>query len=152
MNYWLMKSEPSTFSIDDLRARPRGTEPWEGVRNYQVRNMLRDNFQVGDLAFFYHSSCTPPGIVGTMEIVKQGYPDISALDPESPYYDPRSSKENPIWFRVDVKFKEKFNTMITLDILKQIPELAELPIVRKGNRLSIVPLTKKMWQRIVALA
>lgn len=151
MQHWLFKSEPDAFSIDDLKNRKNQTEHWDGVRNYQARNFLRDQIKVGDLAFFYHSSCNPPGIVGVMTIVKAGYPDYSALNPESKYYDPQSSKENPRWFMVDVQFEKKFQTMITLDELKSQPDLEKMRILRKGNRLSITPVTKDEWKIILSL-
>lgn len=151
MNFWLMKSEPDAFSIDDLIQRPRQTEHWDGVRNYQARNMLRDQMQVGDLAFFYHSNCTPPGIAGIVEIVCEGYPDITAFHPESKYYDPKSTRDNPRWFMVDVKFKEKFERLLSLDELKQHPELAEMQLLKKGNRLSILPVSPAEWHFILTL-
>lgn len=151
MNYWLMKSEPDVFGIEHLRNRADQTEPWDGVRNYQARNMLRDQMQVGDLAFFYHSNCRPPGIVGIMEIVRAGYPDPTQFDPNSDYYDPKSDPDNPRWYLVDVKFQRQFKRMITLDELKAQPELAELAVVRKGNRLSINPVGKAEWDFIVAM-
>lgn len=149
MNYWLMKSEPDVFSIDDLAQKK--LEPWEGVRNYQARNMLRDIMQVGDLAFFYHSSCAKPGIVGIMEIITPAYPDSSAWDPQSPYFDAKSTLIKPRWFSVDVTFKQKFSTLISLAELKAQALLSELPLVKKGNRLSIMQLTKKQWDIILAL-
>lgn len=148
MNYWLMKSEPTTFSIDHLMACPKQRDHWEGIRNYQVRNMLRDDFQQGDEAFFYHSSCKIPGIVGTMTVVSDPYPDDTAFDPESPYYDPKSDPENPRWYRVDMQLKEKFNTIITLEQLRTLPALGDMPLLRKGNRLSITPITLKQWKII----
>lgn len=151
MNYWLMKSEPDVFGIEHLRQRPGQIEPWDGVRNYQARNMLRDQMQVGDLAFFYHSNCKPPGIVGIMEIVRAGYPDPTQFDPDSDYYDPKSDPANPRWFLVDVQFRRQFQRVITLDELKSHPELADLAVVRKGNRLSINPVSKEQWDFIVAL-
>lgn len=150
MNYWLMKSEPDVFSIDDLAQKK--LEPWEGVRNYQARNMLRDKMQVGDLAFFYHSSCAEPGIVGIMEIISTAYPDNSALDPQSPYFDAKSTLINPRWFCVDVTFKQKFSTLISLAKLKAQAPLSDLPLVKKGNRLSIMQLTKKQWDIILSLS
>src|SRR5690606_38003106 len=114
MNYWLMKSEPDVFSIDDLKKRPKQTEPWDGVRNYQARNMLRDEMKKGDLAFFYHSSCETPGIVGIMEIAKEGYPDPTAFKPNHRYYDPKSNPDKPTWYLVDVKFKRKLKRTIPL--------------------------------------
>lgn len=151
MNYWLMKSEPETFSIDDLKNRPNQTAWWDNIRNYQARNMLRDDMKKGDLAFFYHSSCKPPGIVGIMEIVKEAYVDHMAFDPNSPYYDPTSKPEKPRWYLVDVKFKKKFSRMITLEELKGIKALAKMPVVRKGNRLSVTPVTREEWDLIINL-
>lgn len=149
MNYWLMKSEPSTFSIDDLKNKSKKTEHWDGVRNYQARNMIRDEMQVGDFAFFYHSNCQPPGIVGTMKIVKAAYPDFTQFDPQSPYFDEKSNAKNPRWFMVDVQFQQKFNHMITLEQIKAEPALSNLALVRKGNRLSIMPITKQEWDVIM---
>jgi predicted RNA-binding protein with PUA-like domain len=151
MHYWLFKSEPETFSIDTLAYRPKKTEHWDGVRNYQARNMLRDQIKVGDQAFFYHSNCTPPGIVGIVEIVKAGYPDTTAFDPESKYFDPTSSKENPRWFMVDVKLIKKFPRMITLEELKEHSVLRNMQVARKGNRLSITPVAEKEWTTILAM-
>ena len=145
MHYWLFKSEPSCFSIDDLSALPKKTQHWDGVRNYQVRNMLRDEIKKGDLVFFYHSSCTPPGIAGIVEVVKEGYPDYTALDPFSDHYDPKASKENPRWYMVDVKLVKKFSTLITLEEIKKNPKLKTMLINRKGNRLSITPVTAGEW-------
>lgn len=147
VNYWLIKSEPNTFSIDDLQKKPKKTEHWDGVRNYQARNFMRD-MQKGDLAFFYHSSCKEPGIVGIVEIAKKAYPDFTSWDKKSPYYDPKSSEDNPRWFMVDVKFKEKFIELLPLGILKTIKGLEDLPLVKKGTRLSIMPVTTKQWQII----
>ncbi len=151
MNYWLMKSEPSTFSIDDLAGKPNQTYHWEGVRNYQARNMLRDAMQVGDLAFFYHSNCKEPAVVGIMEIVTAGYPDYYAFDPDSRYFDPKSNPQQPRWFMVDVKFVQKLSRPISLKILKQQPKLADLALVRAGNRLSLMPVSPVQWQTILAL-
>ncbi len=147
-----MKSEPDVFSIDDLFDTPNQTEAWDGVRNYQARNMMRDEMQLGDLVFFYHSSCKPPGIVGIAEICKTAYPDHTAWDPGSPYYDPKSSPENPRWFMVDVKFYKKYPRMITLEELKQQPELNEMPLLKRGSRLSIMPVTQYQWEIINKLA
>lgn len=149
--FWLMKSEPSTFSIDHLAARPHQTEPWEGVRNYQARNFMRDEMQVGDEAFFYHSNCDTPGIVGIVTIVKSAYPDHFALKKNSPYYDPKSTTENPRWCMVDVKLKQKFDTVISLHALKENIALAKMPLVQKGNRLSILPVTANEWRTILKM-
>ena len=151
MRYWLMKSEPDVFGIDHLAERPRQTEPWDGVRNYQARNMMRDQMQVGDLAFFYHSNTKPPGIVGIVEISRAGYPDHTAFDPNDPHYDPKSDPDNPRWFMVDVTLQRRLARKITLDELKTRPELAEMRLVQKGNRLSVMPVEPDEWQAILAL-
>ena len=151
MNYWLMKSEPDAFSIDDLKNRPKQTEPWEGVRNYQARNMLRDNMKKGDLAFFYYSSCEIPGIVGIMEITKEGYPDPTAFIPKHRYYDPKSKPDNPIWYLVNVKFKRKLKRIITLTELRNKKPLQNMKLLQHGNRLSITPIKKKEWDFILRL-
>lgn len=152
MKYWLMKSEPETFGIEHLKKRPKKTEPWDGVRNYQARNMMRDDMQVGDKAFFYHSNCAEPGIVGVVNIVKAGYPDTTAFDPESKYYDPKATLENPRWYRVDVKFEKQFAQTISLSALKQYPQLDGMAVLARGSRLSITPVTKTQWDFILALA
>ena len=151
MHYWLLKSEPDVFSIDDLRARPGGTEPWEGVRNYEARNLLRDELKKGDLAFFYHSSCKTPAIVGIMEIVREGYPDPSAFIPKHKYYDPRSKPENPAWYLVDVNFRRKLKRVIALTELRDQRPLQNMKLLQKGNRLSVMPVTKKEWEYILGL-
>jgi len=151
MNYWLMKSEPDVFGIDDLRKRPKQTEPWDGVRNYQARNMLRDQMKKGELAFFYHSNCAEPGIVGIMEIVRACYPDSSAFDPDDHHYDPKSSPDAPRWFRVDVRFKRKLRRTITLAELKEQPKLAGMGLLARGNRLSVMPVTAGQWDFILDL-
>lgn len=147
--YWLFKSEPETFSIDDLINLPKKTEHWDGIRNYQARNFLRDQVKKGDQVFFYHSNCKEPGIVGVVEVVKEAYPDHTALDAKSKYYDAKASSENPRWFMVDVKFKEKFEVPILLSEIKDNPRLKDLALVKKGNRLSILPVTKQQWQAIL---
>jgi predicted RNA-binding protein with PUA-like domain len=151
MHYWLFKSEPSCFSIDDLRARPKQTTAWDGVRNYQARNMLRDDIKVGDLVFFYHSNCTPPGIAGVAEVVKKGYPDHTAWDLDSDHFDPGSTVLHPRWYMVDVKFVKKFPHLISLDEIKKHPKLKNMMINRKGNRLSITPVTAEEWKVINGL-
>jgi len=152
MNYWLFKSEPSCFSIDDLSAKPKRTTHWDGVRNYQVRNMLRDEIKTGDLGFFYHSSCTPPGIAGVVEVVKNGYPDFTAWDLDSDHFDPKSTPDHPLWYMVDVKLVNKFPRLIPLDEIKKHPKLKNMIINRKGNRLSITPVTADEWKVINALS
>jgi len=149
VQYWLMKSEPDAFSIDDL-ARVE-IEPWDGVRNYQARNMLRDQMQIGDQVFFYHSNCEIPGIVGIAEIATSGYPDDTAHNPDAKYYDPKSTAENPRWYRVDVKFVRKLKRTISLNELKANPTLTEMPLVRKGNRLSVMPVESQHWHDILTL-
>ena len=144
-HYWLMKSEPSCLSLDDLRKRPHQTAPWDGVRNYQARNFMRDTMRVGDQAFFYHSNCNPPGIVGIVEIISDSYPDYTAFDPNSEHPDAKSTPENPRWFMVDVRFKEKFSHILSLGSLRQYPELEKMPLLRKGNRLSITPVSADEW-------
>ena len=151
MNYWLMKSEPSEFSIDDLKNNPDKTEPWDGVRNYQARNMMRDDMKKGDLVFFYHSNCDVPGIVGTMTVHKEGYPDPTAWDPEDKHYDPKTDPDNPRWIHVDVKYKRKFKRTISLTELREHKQLKDMKILQRGNRLSITPVTKKEWDYILGL-
>jgi predicted RNA-binding protein with PUA-like domain len=149
MNYWLMKSEPSVFGIDDLKRRK--TEPWDGVRNYQARNMLRDEMKPGDLAFFYHSSCAVPGIAGVMEIVSAGYPDPTAFMPDSPHFDSNSDPARPRWYLVDVRYKRKLKRVITLEELCLQPPLAQMKLLQKGNRLSIMPLARQEWDYILKM-
>jgi len=150
MNYWLMKSEPQVFSIDDLKLRR--VEPWEGIRNYQVRNMLRDEMHKGDLALFYHSSCPEPGIAGIMEIATAARPDPTAFDPGSNYFDARSDPDQPRWFLVDVKFRRKLKRIITLAELRSHRELRAMKLLQKGNRLSVTPLSREEWDFILGLA
>lgn len=149
MNYWLMKSEPDMFSIDDLKHVV--TEAWNGVRNYQARNMIRDQMRVGDRAFFYHSSCPIPAIVGIMDIVRNAYPDPTAFDESSPYYDPKSTTANPRWYMVDVRFVRELRRPITLQELKSHSNLMDLPLLRRGNRLSVMPVTGQQWKFILSL-
>lgn len=151
MNYWLMKSEPDEFSIDDLKACPNQTEAWFGIRNYQARNFMRDAMQIGDKVFFYHSSCKVPGIVGIAEVVTQAYPDSSAFDPDSKYFDPKSDPAKPRWLRVDIRFVEKFNDIIPLSLIKSLPQLSDMYLVSKGARLSIQPVTAEQWQAVLML-
>lgn len=151
MNYWLFKSEPDVFGIDHLTKMPKRTEHWDGVRNYQARNMMRDGMRRGDLAFFYHSNCAEPGIVGIVEIVRGGYPDFTAFDPDSKYFDPKSDPDNPRWYMVDVRFKRRLERTVTLAELKEHPELEGMPLVRKGNRLSVMPVAPEHWEFILGL-
>lgn len=151
MNYWLMKSEPDVFGIDHLKSRPRKTEHWDGVRNYQARNMMRDDMKKGDQVLFYHSNCAEPGVVGIAKVVREAYPDHTAFDPEDPHYDPKSDPDDPRWFMVDVQFVRKLARTITLSELKESSELADMPLVRRGNRLSVMPVTKPQWDFILGL-
>jgi predicted RNA-binding protein with PUA-like domain len=146
-----MKSEPDTFGINDLCNKPNQTEHWDGVRNYQARNMMRDDMKLGDLVFFYHSNCDVPGIVGIMEIVKESYPDFTAFDPDDKHFDPKSDPENPRWMMVDVKYVRTLPRTITLKELKCRKELTDLALVRRGNRLSIMPVSKEQWEFILSL-
>ncbi len=149
MAYWLMKSEPDAYSIDDLK-RDR-VEPWDGIRNYQARNMMRDDMKVGDEVFFYHSNCKEPGIVGLMKVASKPYPDPTQFDPESKYYDPKSDPDDPRWCLVDVRYRRKLKRTITLAELKAHPGLDGMLLTRKGNRLSITPVDKKHWDLILGL-
>lgn len=152
MNYWLFKSEPDCFSIDDLRQAPNQTEHWDGVRNYQARNFMRDAMKIHDKGFFYHSNAQPPGIIGVVEIVSQGYPDHTAFDPNSEHPDFRSTPDKPLWYMVDVRFVRKFEHLLSLDSLRQYPELADMPLLRKGNRLSVMPVSSDEWTFIMNIA
>nr|WP_235727619.1 EVE domain-containing protein [Kangiella shandongensis] len=146
-----MKSEPDVFGIEHLKALPNQTDHWDGVRNYQARNMMRDEMKVGDQVFFYHSNCKPPAIVGIMEVTREGYPDHTAFDPDEKYYDPKSDPEKPRWYMVDVKHVRDLKREIPLDELKQYPELSDMRLVQKGNRLSIMPVDKKEWDFILSI-
>ncbi|WP_105902988.1 EVE domain-containing protein [Vibrio gangliei] len=147
MAYWLFKTEPDTFSIDTLRVQKVAC--WEGVRNYQARNMLRDEVKVGDQVLIYHSSCKEIGVAGIAKVVKEAYPDHFQFDPESPYFDIKSDPSNPRWMMVDIEFVRKFERIVTLAELKAIPELENMPLVKRGNRLSIMPVTEEEWQIIL---
>jgi len=153
MNYWLLKSEPAVFGIDDLAARPGQTDTWDGVRNYQARNLLRDRVRTGDQALFYHSRCPTPGIVGLIDIVRAGYPDPSACDPRSPYFDPRATLERPRWFAIDVRYRRHLRRVIALSELRRhaTGALADWPLLRRGNRLSVLPVTPQQWRFVLAL-
>jgi predicted RNA-binding protein with PUA-like domain len=151
MSYWLMKSEPSEFSIDDLAQRPGRREPWDGVRNYQARNMMRDQMRVGDLAFFYHSSCEVPGIVGIVKIATAAYPDETAFDPADKHFDPKSDREHPRWYLVEVGLVRKLKRTISLSELKTHRPLHGMALLRRGNRLSIMPVTRAQWEFILGL-
>ena len=152
MNYWLIKSEPDAFSIDDLKNAPGKKDHWDGIRNYQARNFIRDDMKKGDLAFFYHSNCKTPGIVGICEIVSEAYPDHTAFDPKEKYYDARSDPENPRWLMVDVKYRRKTRRLISLaEIKENAGRLEGFPLIRRGNRLSIMPVSGEHWDFILSL-
>jgi predicted RNA-binding protein with PUA-like domain len=152
MAYWLLKTEPETFGIEALAALPRRTTCWDGVRNYQARNSLRDDMQRGDEAFLYHSSCAVPGIVGLLRVVRAGYPDHTAFDRRHPHYDAASTPENPRWYMVDVQLVRRLARIITLDELRAHADarLAGLPLLRTGNRLSVMPISAAHWRFILA--
>ncbi len=151
MAHWLMKSEPDVFGIDHLAARPNQTEGWDGVRNYQARNFMRA-MKTGDLVFFYHSNTTMPGIVGIAEVVREAYPDHTAWDnPEGKYFDPASTPDKPRWDMVDLRYVRHLGRVIPLTELKANPELTDMPLVRKGNRLSVMPVSHEDWQTILNL-
>jgi predicted RNA-binding protein with PUA-like domain len=153
MRYWLMKTEPSTFDVEALARAKRSTTSWDGVRNYQARNMIRDDMKKGDQVFLYYSSTDVPGIVATMKIVKEGYPDPTAFDRKDHHYDPDSDPEKPRWFMVDVQLERRLARLITLDELRKhaTKELKNMVLLRKGNRLSITPVTAAEWQFILSL-
>lgn len=151
MRYWLMKSEPHAFSIEDLQARPRQRESWDGVRNYQARNMMRDEMKRGDLAFFYHANCPKPAIVGIVKISREGHPDPTAFDPHAKHYDQKSDPANPRWYQVEIEFLRKLRRPIALVELKGYSQLAEMPLLRRGNRLSIMPVSEPEWRFILSL-
>ena len=147
MSYWLFKTEPDEFSIDTLRLK--NVSCWEGVRNYQARNMMRDEIKVGDLVFIYHSSCKHIGVAGIAKVTKESYPDHFQFDEKSDYFDPKSDPDNPRWVMVDIEFVRKLDRLIPLAKLKSLPELSELPLVKRGNRLSIMPVSEQEWQTIL---
>lgn len=149
MNYWLMKSEPDVFSIDDLKKKKKSG--WDGVRNYQARNYMRDDMKLGDLVLFYHSSCEIPGVAGLAKVSKTSHPDPSQFDSKSEYYDPKATKEAPRWFMVEVEFVEKFSEVVTLTTLKDTKGLDKMPLVQKGSRLSINPVSASEFKIIQAL-
>jgi predicted RNA-binding protein with PUA-like domain len=144
--YWLFKSEPEFFSIDDLIESPNHTTTWDGVRNYQARNFLRDDVRAGDDVLFYHSNSQPSGVAGTCRVVRAGYPDPSALNPDNPYYVPNSDPRNPVWYAVNVKFVTKLSQILPLAVLRETPGLENMMVTRKGSRLSIQPVTPAEWE------
>ena len=150
MAYWLFKTEPGCFSFDDLKRRPGLTEPWDGVRNFQARNFLRDTISVGDLVLFYHSNIAEPAVVGLAEIVRAGYPDTTALNPNGEHFDPKASAQKPIWYMVDVRYVQHFPKPVTLEQIKNNPLLGDMPLVKR-SRLSIQPVTAAEWRIILAM-
>jgi predicted RNA-binding protein with PUA-like domain len=152
MNYWLIKSEPDAFSIDDLKSAPGRKDHWDGIRNYQARNFMRDDMEKGDMVLFYHSNCKEPGVVGIAEIVSGAYPDHTAFDANEKYFDPKSDPENPRWLMVDIRFVRKTRRLISLSELKtHADQLENFALVRRGNRLSIMPVTREHWDFILSL-
>jgi predicted RNA-binding protein with PUA-like domain len=147
MRYWLMKSEPDDVSIDDLAGKPNQTVPWYGVRGFQARNFMRDQMQVGDAVFFYHSSCPEPGIAGLAEVAKLAYPDETQFDRASKYYEPKATRDKPYWYHVDVKFKKK-TRLVSLAELRTHPQLQNMRVLQRGNRLSITPVDPAEWEFI----
>jgi predicted RNA-binding protein with PUA-like domain len=151
MAHWLMKSEPDVFSIDALKASPKRTTHWDGVRNYQARNFMRDGMKQGDLVFFYHSNCEVPAIVGIAKVVREAYPDHTAFDPDDAHFDPKSKPESPAWMMVDIQYVRKLARPISLQELKADPRLQSMALVRKGNRLSVMPVGEQEWQAVLDL-
>ncbi len=149
MKHWLMKSEPDAYSIDDLERD--GRDMWDGIRNYQARNMMRDDMKIGDQIFFYHSNCKEPGIVGIAKVASEPYPDPTQFDKKSKYYDPKSKQDDPRWCLVDVEFVRKTRRNVTLTEIKAQKSLEDMILTRKGNRLSIMPVSKKHWNKILSL-
>lgn len=149
--YWLLKTEPDCFSIDDLQAAPGRISSWDGVRNYQARNILRDDVKAGDEALFYHSSANPTGVAGLCTIVRAGYPDHTAWDPTSEHFDPKAGPNNPIWYMIDVKFKKKLREVLPLSALKHTPGLEQMMVVQRGSRLSVQPVTNEEWKIVLTL-
>ena len=149
IHYWLMKSEPTVYAIADLQRD--GKTCWDGVRNYQARNMMRDEMKIGDRVFFYHSNVKPMGIYGVAEVVREGYPDDTAFDPDDPHYDPKSNPHNPTWMMVDIAYVGTFATPVTLDTLKQTPGLEKMQVIQRGSRLSVQPVSPQEWDIVMAL-
>jgi predicted RNA-binding protein with PUA-like domain len=151
IKYWLVKSEPDVFSWDDLKKSKNQTTYWDGVRNYQARNFLRDEMKKGDLVLFYHSNADPLAVMGVCEVVKEGYPDHTQFDPDNDHYDPKADPEKPTWYMVDVKLKKEFKHPVTLDEIKSNPKLKNMKLIQRGNRLSVMPVTKEEFDEIVKM-
>jgi len=152
MKYWLVKSEPEIFSINDLEKSKNKTTCWDGVRNYQARNYMRDEMKIGDPVLFYHSNCEVPAVVGVCEVVKEGYPDFTAFDPKDVHYDPKSKKEEPTWVMADIKLVKKFSKPVTLNEIKSKRSLCKIPLVQMGNRLSVMPVGKEEYEEIISMS
>ena len=150
--YWLVKTEPESYSIDDLAAEPKQTTFWSGVRNYQARNFMRDEMRFGDRVLFYHSNADPPAIVGVAKVVRQSYPDHTAWDKKDSHYDPKSPEENPRWFMVDIQFQRKFDGPLPLESLRDVKALKNMELLRKGSRLSVQPVRKAEFEAVLKLA
>ena len=150
--YWLLKTEPEAFSIQDLAKAPKQTTHWDGVRNYQARNFMRDEMKIGDGVLMYHSNADPPAVVGTAKVVRESYPDFTAWDPQDKHYDPKSTQDNPRWFMVDVQLDQVFAQPLSLPALREVKALADMELLRKGSRLSVQPVRKKEFDAILKLA
>lgn len=151
-NYWLMKSEPDSFSLDDLKNLPQGIDHWDGVRNYQARNLLRDDIKTGDGVLFYHSNTAEPAIVGLAQVVKEGYPDHTAFDPDEKHFDQKSNPDNPRWYMVDVQYLCHLPFELTRSFLREHPVLCGMGVLKKGNRLSVQPITEVEWHAVLEIA
>lgn len=151
MNYWLFKSEPEVFSIEDLKKSKNKTTHWDGVRNYQARNFIRDEMKKGDKVLFYYSNADPKTVVGICEIIKDGYADATQFDSESEYFFPSADPKNPVWYMVDIKYVKEFKKHVTLDEIKKNPRLKKMRLIQKGNRLSVMPVTKEEFDEVVKM-
>lgn len=151
MKYWLMKSEADCYPIEYLEKEKNKTTYWDGVRNYQARNFMRDEMKIGDKVIFYHSNGNPSGAAGICEVVKEAYPDFTAFDPENPHYDPKSKKDNPAWMMVDIKLVKKFKNFVSIDSMRQNKKLQKMQLLKRGNRLSVMPITKEEFDEIVKM-
>jgi predicted RNA-binding protein with PUA-like domain len=151
MNHWLFKTEPENFSIEDLKKSKNQTTFWDGVRNYRARNILRDEIKKGDGVLFYHSSTEPLSVMGYCEVVKEGYPDHKQFDTKNNHFDPKAKKESPTWFMVDIKLVKEFKTAVTLDQIRANPKLKNITLIQRGNRLSVMPVTKNEFEEILRM-
>jgi predicted RNA-binding protein with PUA-like domain len=151
-NYWLFKSEPNCFSYSDLVSAKNKTTFWHGVRNYQARNLLRDDIKLGEGVLFYHSSCTVTGVIGTAKVVREGYPDHTQFDPKSEYYDVDATPDEPRWFMVDIKAEKELDRIVTLEEMRKVPALADMKLLKRGMRLSVQPVTEREWKTVLELS